>query len=286
MSDPLRSDRPASGDADGRERDARIEDLLLVGLDHYFASRHELAINIWTRVLFLDRSHPTARAYIERARGALAEKQRLADELLHTGQAALDRGDHGAARRLLTSAEHAGGGDDALNLLHRLDRLDAAMPDTSPAPAGLSPMAPAGAAGIKARDLRLAWVLTGIATGVLLAVVLGGYWWLMSDPFELTVARSGAPAVHVQPLPMPSPSEIRLARARQLYARGELLAALTLLEAGKGDAPHTAGIDELRAAIQRQLIAAGRARAGFAPLGDAEPAPAPARAGESGGRSQ
>ena len=57
MTDPLRFDRPASVDADGRERDARIEELLLVGLDHYFAGRHELAINIWTRVLFLDRSH-------------------------------------------------------------------------------------------------------------------------------------------------------------------------------------------------------------------------------------
>ena len=72
MTDPLRFDRPAAGDADSRERDARIEELLLVGLDHYFAGRHELAINIWTRVLFLDRSHGKARAYIERARSALA----------------------------------------------------------------------------------------------------------------------------------------------------------------------------------------------------------------------
>ena len=109
----------------------RIEELLLVGLDHYFAGRHELAINIWTRVLFLDRSHGKARAYIERARSALAEKHRQAEELIHTGQAALDRGDHGAARRLLTSAERAGGGDEALSLLHRLDRLDAATPATA-----------------------------------------------------------------------------------------------------------------------------------------------------------
>ena len=48
------------------ERDARIEELLVTGLDHYFSEQHELAINVWTRVLFIDRGHARARAYIER----------------------------------------------------------------------------------------------------------------------------------------------------------------------------------------------------------------------------
>lgn len=280
MTDPLRFDRPASGDADGRERDARIEELLLVGLDHYFAGRHELAINIWTRVLFLDRSHGKARAYIERARSALAEKHRQAEELIHTGQAALDRGDHGAARRLLTSAERAGGGDEALSLLHRLDRLDAATPSMArtPSPAGGEEFAHSDGRRA-ARDARLAWVFAGIATGVLLAAVLGGYLWLVADPFELTVG--GAPAARVQPLPMPSGSEIRLARARRLYAQGELRAALALLEAGEVDERHAASVNELRTTIQRQLLDAGRQRAGFPAAGGADAgagAPQPAKA--------
>ena len=267
MTDPLRFDRPASGDADGRERDARIEELLLVGLDHYFAGRHELAINIWTRVLFLDRSHGKARAYIERARSALAEKHRQAEELIHTGQAALDRGDHGAARRLLTSAERAGGGDEGLSLLHRLDRLDAAAPSIArPSPAGAEEFAHSDVRA--ARDARVAWVFAGIATGVLLAAVLGGYIWLVADPFELTVG--GAPAARVQPLPMPSGSEIRLARARRLYAQGELRAALALLEAGEVDERHAASVNELRTTIQRQLLDAGRQRAGFPAAGGAD----------------
>ena len=280
MTDPLRFDRPPSGDADGRERDARIEELLLVGLDHYFAGRHELAINIWTRVLFLDRSHGKARAYIERARGALAEKHRQAEELIHTGQAALDRGDHGAARRLLTSAERAGGGDEALSLLHRLDRLDAATPSTArtrSSPAGAEEFAHSDVRA--ARDARLAWVFAGIAAGVLLAAVLGGYIWLVADPFELTVG--GAPAARVQPLPMPSGSEIRLARARRLYAQGELRAALALLEAGEVDERHAASVNELRTTIQRQLLDAGRQRAGFPAAGGADAgagAPQPAKA--------
>src|SRR5688572_30857194 len=168
MTDPLRFDRPAAGDADGRERDARIEELLLVGLDHYFAGRHELAINIWTRVLFLDRSHGKARAYIERARGALAEKQREAEELLQTGADALTRGDRATARQLLTSAEQAGGGEEALALLHRLDRLEAAAPQVRQAETA-APTRSHGRdepAGVNGREARLAWIITGIATGI------------------------------------------------------------------------------------------------------------------------
>ena len=75
MSDPLRTDgsRAHADVASEPDRDAKIEQLLLVGLDHYFAGRYELAINVWTRALFIDRSHARARAYIERARSAQAE---------------------------------------------------------------------------------------------------------------------------------------------------------------------------------------------------------------------
>ena len=90
---------------------------------------------------------------------------------------------------------------------------------------------------------------------VLLAALLGGYLWLVADPFELTVARTGAPAVHDQQLPMPTGSEIRLARARRLYAQGELRAALALLEAGEVDEGHAASVNELRTTIQRHRAA-------------------------------
>ena len=53
------------------------EQLLLAGLDHYFAAQYDQAVAVWTRVLFLDRSHARARAYIERARSAQAERQRV-----------------------------------------------------------------------------------------------------------------------------------------------------------------------------------------------------------------
>ena len=46
----------------GADRLGQAEALLVDGLDCYFAARYEDAIHIWTRVLFLDRSHARARA--------------------------------------------------------------------------------------------------------------------------------------------------------------------------------------------------------------------------------
>ena len=108
------------GDA---ERDAKIESLLLSGLDHYFAADYAQAIDVWTRALFLDRQHARARAYIERARSALAEQQRESDELLHNGVAAFERGEIEAARQLLNAAVQRGGAHEvALAFLTRIDR--------------------------------------------------------------------------------------------------------------------------------------------------------------------
>src|SRR5260370_36063653 len=144
MADPLREQETSAACLPGRE--SRIEELLLAGLDHYFKGQHELAISVWTRVLFLDRSHARARAYIERARGAIAERHREGEELLQTGAAAFSRGDTEDARRLLTSAVQRGARpEEALALLERLERL-------APAGGGLAP--PAGPPSRRRRYTR------------------------------------------------------------------------------------------------------------------------------------
>jgi hypothetical protein len=76
--DAIRRSSSDSGSNSG-DRAALIEQLLLAGLDQYFSGHYEQAIHVWTRVFFLDRGHARARAYIERARGALAERQREAE---------------------------------------------------------------------------------------------------------------------------------------------------------------------------------------------------------------
>lgn len=140
MSDPLATD--AASDAhSGAEREAKIEHLLLAGLDHYFDGQYDQAINIWTRALFLDRGHARARAYIERARGALAERQRESEELLQRGLAAFDRGASAEARRLLEAAITRGAPrDEALSVLDRIQRLDPTRPPQADAAAVADPV--------------------------------------------------------------------------------------------------------------------------------------------------
>src|SRR5687767_10209397 len=125
MSEPLRTPADAAP-ATESEREALVEKLLLAGLDHYFDGSYEQAVNVWTRVAFLERGHGRARAYIERARGALAERQRQAEEVLHRGIQAYQAGDLPAARDLLTRAVAEGGANEtALVFLQRLGRLQA-----------------------------------------------------------------------------------------------------------------------------------------------------------------
>src|SRR5262250_1674559 len=109
MNESFRTEPAHAEDAaSAADRDAKIEELLLTGLDHYFAAQYQQAINVWTRALFLDRSHARARAYIERARSAMAERQRESEELLQNGVAAFQRGEPEEARRLLQAAIDAG----------------------------------------------------------------------------------------------------------------------------------------------------------------------------------
>jgi hypothetical protein len=82
MSDPLRTEWSRTPDAaSNSERDARVDQHLLIGLDHYFDGEYEQAIDAWTRVLFLHRGHARARAYIGRARSARAKWPPAADEV-------------------------------------------------------------------------------------------------------------------------------------------------------------------------------------------------------------
>ena len=124
MTDPLRTES-LDQISSAADRDSRIEQLLLAGLDHYFLGQYDHAINVWTRVLFFDRSHARARAYIERARRAQAERQRESEELLHTGTVAYRTGDVKEARRLLQAAIDSGAPIDIVfPMLERLNQLE------------------------------------------------------------------------------------------------------------------------------------------------------------------
>jgi hypothetical protein len=266
MTDPLRTDRPAdAGEVPERERDTRVESLLVAGLDHYFAGRHDLAISVWTRVLFLDRGHARARAYIDRARSAIAERQREGDELLHTGAEAFDRGDAGAARDLLKSAVERGASEEALLLLDRLNRFE--QPTVKPARSATHPVIESARANNDVQTIpiektgaaRAVWISVGVLTGLALSGLVA--WIGISRPDWLPLQDSGVatPTVEVsEPLHVPSSSELSLSRAKTLYEDGRLRDALLALEPIGQAEPLRRDADELRAAIQRRLLEASR----------------------------
>jgi hypothetical protein len=268
MPDPLPTDSShAQNDASAADRDAKIEQLLLVGLDHYFAARYEHAINVWTRALFLDRGHARARAYIERARSALAERQRESEELLQNGVAAFDRGDGDEARRLLRAAIDGGApSEEALAVLERLNRLGAATPIPALPPTGPARRRNAPRSGAAATSSLGAAVA---ATVFAVMVVAAGGWatwtsridWRSLAAFARSVAAdaptatSAAPVAREVPLPPPRRGEEVLTRARMLAASGHLRDALVALEGVRPTDAQKPDADQLRGDIQRQLLA-------------------------------
>ena len=252
MSEPQRAADPPGGspaDIDERERSSRIEQLLLAGLDHYFAGQHEQAIDVWTRVAFLERRHGKARAYIERARGALAERQREAEELVDRGRAAFDAGDVSAARGLLNEAvARGGGGDTAALLLERLNRV-AVPAQVSAAAAVGQPVRPLPADGGGTQ-----WVSTIVASAIVVAAVLVAGRMITATLAEWPDAQT-SPVSHVEPLPVPRPGEMAVERARTLHGAGEIRQAIGVLQAIDAADPARPAADALRAVWQREVLA-------------------------------
>ena len=237
------------------DRDTRAEALLVEGLDHYLAGKFEDAIHIWTRVLFLDRSHARARAYIVRARTAIAERQRASEEMLHATSEMLTRGDAAEARRLLDEILNSCGDDErAAELRVRIERLERASvtahPSTSPPPSpGVMP-------ATDAPTHRFRWVAVAVVGAMVLA---GGVAIAPATGILFGFDRVRVPLLPAAPdtaLPVLSASDVALVRARTLYSRGRLAEALQVLDR-VSDPSSLPVANQLRIEIQRVLLASG-----------------------------
>jgi hypothetical protein len=235
-------------------RAQQIDALLDEGLDRYFAARYEDAIHLWTRVLFLDRTHAKARAYIERARTALGELQRRSDELLHASRELLERGDADSARRLL--AEAAAQADDvqASALRVRLERLETALAHGTHRETEPAIHVPLGTWTWR-RVPRLA------IAGVALAAVLAGasaVFFFTGDLPGVTNSVVAVPTNAPSRLTVLSSSEVALIRARAAFAGGRLSEAWRELERVSSDSPDRPAADQMRIEIQQLLLASAR----------------------------
>jgi tetratricopeptide (TPR) repeat protein len=260
MSDPLRTDPTRANEpVSEADREAKIEQLLLSGLDHYFTGQYDHAINVWTRALFLDRTHPRARAYIERARSALAERQRESEELLHNGVAAFDRGESSEARRLLEAAISQGAPpDEALTILDRLNRLEQssrlAQAESDRKRARAVPLQQVAMA-----TSRGAWATLVLLLLVIVAAAAFGAGAFRSD-WRMLLERPPAPTLSPvvrassDEALIPRRGDTALARARVLATNGRLRDALGVLDLVSPTDAQKPEADRLRTDIQKQLI--------------------------------
>ncbi len=269
------------------DRDSRIEQLLLTGLDHYFAGEYERAISAWTRVLFIDRGHARAKAYIDRARGAIAERQRESEELLHRGVAAFNRGETEHARGCCyvrrRARRAAGSGAGVPRTAGAPRRGRARSPSRLPRPPAAAASAPRAAA---ARAPRAAALAPGCSRSLVLAASLVGGFYVQDSreraaPFLfLTETASGTapvpPGWRRNRCRCRGAAELDLARARALLASGHPRDALRLVERVRPGRPLArARPTQLRDDIQRALLAGVRWRQAPAPVGPAASGQAP-----------
>jgi len=285
--DAIRRSSADSGSSPS-DRAALIEQLLLAGLDQYFAGDYEQAIHVWTRVFFLDRGHARARAYIERARGALAERQREAEaqgveESMALGPAASSAVGVSASRVVSVTSRVMVESATARALApRRWSRRDLLL--------GSSDVVAEEVVDIEAGENRAGEIRAETPAGtrllthvvlVTLAVVLlcsAAYvvvdrdrlatWWRMStDP------GTSAPIMTAEPLPVPRASEQALARARTLYERGRLHEAMHALSPIRVDDPLRRDADVLLADIERALLDSAGASVAPSPVRPFTPTP-------------
>jgi tetratricopeptide (TPR) repeat protein len=257
MPEPKRVESlPEFGPAD---REGRVEALLVDGLDRYFSGLYDEAIHLWTRVLFLDRSHARARAYIDRARTALAEQHRRTEEMLHASGELIAQGQSDQARELLARAV-AASGDEARAAalrwrLEHLERARAVDAAARPAAAAVRDALPVG------RGRAWPWLFwaSGALGLVLIAAMLRpgvrASLGLASAEFDLPASAESVAR------PVLSSTDVALVRARTLYARGRLAEALQSLDRVDPRSSTRAAADQLRVEIQDVLLQTGRATA-------------------------
>lgn len=238
-----------------------MDDLLVEGLDRYFLGQYEDAIHLWTRVLFLDRSHASARGYIDRARSAIVERQRRAEESLQHVAALLEQGRTDDARLHLQQAASVLGEDERTAALRLgLERLERAFGGPPRIRAAADPVVVSWHAWLSTQVTVRAWLAAAVVVVVTVVLVSSQVPGLGVGVSPLAIMPS--PTLSAAPVTVPSHAEVALVRARTLYARGRLAEALQVLDRIEPEQIFRDETDRLRIDIQRLLLAAAGERRG------------------------
>jgi len=239
-------------------------DLLRFGEALYASGEYQQAIHVWTRILFLDRSNSEARVRIDRAKQAVAERQRKLDAQVADAVGLLEAGEIGRAREsvrsvLATDASHseARALSDAIDALDR--RAEAPVPEAEtrapqPSSKGVIVRVPKGAraSASPAGRTAVSFKITAFLLGALAlfassafylsrnwdAIVSGGSFGGPPDAAKTVLIDRPAASV-------PDLSELRYYNGERLFAQGryrEALAELHRVDRGSKVAVEARGL--------------------------------------------
>ncbi len=240
-----------------RERSPLVDRLLMSGLDEYFAGRYERAIQVWSRVFFIDRGHARARAYIDRARTAMAESQREAEACGGAPDAELE------VRSLIGTIGPEPARSSAPDSRPPIHGALAAMPRRAEAMTR-PPTPPVVPVRRGAKRGRVAHALLVLAAGVLLFGA--GYTVAARDRLARWWQASGdGPRSSLTGTLGVGSSEDVLGRVRQLLDRGLFDEALKTLSTIAADDPRWPEANVLREKV-RQAVATGAVPAAPRPV--------------------
>jgi tetratricopeptide (TPR) repeat protein len=228
-------------------------DLLRHGEALFASGEYQQAIHVWTRILFLDRSNSEARVRIDRAKAAVAERQRKLDAQVADAIGLLEAGEIGRAREsvrsvLATDASHGEARQlaDAIEVLDRKAETSTPVPasplparEPAPASRGVILRVPKGARAASPRCRRkaaprfkmAAFLLGALVSFAASAFLLRRNWdTIVSDgafgrpPDAAKAVLPARPAAAV-----PDLSELRYYNGERLFAQGRYREALAEL---------------------------------------------------------
>lgn len=246
---------------------SKTDELYHQGDELYSMGLYEQAIHVWTRILFLDKSHPGAKRAIERATRAVSERQRVLDEELAVASRLIDRGDLvGASTKVRNVLSADPRNSEGHQLVERIAAKKRRV-DVGGAPAVAEPAVnqelPAAKRGLLLRVSRSVTPryssgaggsrlkMAAFALGTILVFATGALYlhlnWesIVSDGAFAVGAESIVGSDEPEPAFVPGPSELRYYNGARLFAKGryrEALSELALVEDGTPVAEKARGL--------------------------------------------
>lgn len=265
----------AGGEASGRspsESNLKTEELYRQGEELFDKGLFQRAVHVWTRILFLDRGNAEVRKAIDRAKRALAERQRRLDADVAAAGRALEEDSIEEARRqiravLAIDPRHVEGLQIAERIAARDRRKEDGTSGRANLPLEVAPTSTKRGLLVRvpkktpARPATAASPLK-MAVFVLASVLLFGvgalYLYLNWDSFvsDGAFANSTSPVALSDPESpaLPDPAELRYFNGARLFAKGRYREALSELGLVDRSSPSAERARSLILRIEERLL--------------------------------